>query len=125
MSLTSKPSARQIGKAAEQDAYDYLIQQGLRPVEKNYSCKLGEIDLIMKDRETLVFIEVRYRTREEYGDALASVTLSKQRKIIRTAQYYLQQENLYDQIACRFDVITPVTATQKFHWIKDAFGIRN
>ena len=123
-STSTTLSSRQIGSAIEQDACYYLIQQGLKLIKSNYSCEMGEIDLIMKDQATLVFVEVRYRKYEEYGDALESVTPKKQRKIIRTAQYYLQQNNLYDKIACRFDVITPAATTQKFQWIKDAFWVK-
>lgn len=76
----------------------------------------------MEDKETLVFVEVRFRKQNDYGGALESVTRSKQRKIIRTAQYYLQTERKED-CPCRFDVIA-IEPEQKFQWIKDAFWVK-
>ena len=124
MPTTTPNSSRQIGAAIEQDVCYYLAQQGLKPIVSNYSCKLGEIDLIMQDQDVRVFIEVRYRSQEDYGDALESVTPRKQRKIIRTAQYYLQENNLYDKIPCRFDVIAYDQDPKKIQWIKDAFWVK-
>lgn len=124
MPPTTTPSSRQIGTACEQEACDYLILQGLKLIEKNYRCELGEIDLIMQDQDARVFIEVRYRRQEDYGDALESVTPRKQRKIIRTAQYYLQKNDLYDKIPCRFDVIAHDSDPKKIQWIKDAFWVK-
>ena len=114
-------STRQFGQEKEQQAYEYLTTQGLALIRKNYQCKVGEIDLIMQDQETLVFAEVRFRTQNDYGGGLASVTRSKQRKIIRTAQYYLQTETTKD-CPCRFDVVG--IAPQKIQWIKDAFWVK-
>ncbi|MEI8055491.1 MAG: YraN family protein [bacterium] len=76
-------SSKIIGKNAENLACDYLQRQGLKLVAANYLCKCGEIDLIMHDGTTLVFIEVRYRKASNYGDGIATVTKAKQRKIIR------------------------------------------
>jgi len=124
MLAQSQPSARQIGRFVEQNVCDYLLQQGLKLITQNYSCELGEIDLIMQDQDTRVFIEVRYRGHGEHGNALESVTYKKQRKIIRTAHYYLLENNLLDQIPCRFDVIAWDKNPAKIQWIKDAFWVK-
>lgn len=115
-------SSRQFGQEKEQHACKYLIKHGLKLLVQNYCCKLGEIDLIMQDRETLVFIEVRYREQNDYGCGLESVTRAKQRKIIRTAQHYLLTSRK-QHLPCRFDVIA-CTKNQKINWIKDAFWVK-
>jgi putative endonuclease len=114
-----------IGKNAENLVSNYLQQQGLKLIEANYTCKCGEIDLIMRDGETLVFVEVRYRKNDYYGDGVASVTKYKQHKIIRAATYYLQQNNLYDKVLCRFDVVAAASENiNNLQWIKNAFWVR-
>jgi putative endonuclease len=115
----------EIGHQVESCACHYLESNGLRLVDKNFSCKIGEIDLIMRDGETLVFVEVRYRAKAKYGDSLASITRSKQNKIIRAAKYYLQQNDLYDKVPCRFDVIAvDEQINNQVIWIKDAFWVK-
>ena len=91
------------GLAAEKLAATFLANQGLKLVTQNYHCRFGEIDLIMTDASTLVFIEVRLRSNKQFGSAAASITLQKQQKLILTAQHYLQQHG--DKRACRFDVL--------------------
>jgi putative endonuclease len=108
------------GAQAEQRAAEFLQQQGLVIREKNYRCKAGEIDLIMQQGDTLIFTEVRLRNHRLFADAAESVTIAKQRKIIKTAQYYLQQNKLTDKINCRFDVIA-FSNNERPEWIKDAF----
>lgn len=111
------------GERAEEHAEAYLQQQGLTTCAKNYRCKLGEIDLIMLDGGTLVFVEVRLRTNRLFLSAAESVTLAKQQKIIRTAQRFLQERNLSDKYACRFDVIAfNKTESGNPEWIRDAFS---
>lgn len=111
-----------IGQQAENVAQNYLEKNGLKLIKANYNCKIGEIDLIMEEGVTCVFIEVRYRKEEDYGDAIASITPSKRRKIVGAAKWYLQEENLYDKVSCRFDVIAvPGDLKQEIVWIKDAF----
>ncbi|MCG8052690.1 MAG: YraN family protein [Candidatus Thiodiazotropha endolucinida] len=109
----------QQGEAAEQLAVDYLSRRGLKLVTRNFRCKVGEIDLIMREKRTLVFVEVRYRQSDDYGSALESITPSKQRKLLAAANLYLQQ-NQIDQ-ACRFDVVAiNGSANERTTWIKDA-----
>jgi putative endonuclease len=111
-----------IGKEVESLVSIYLQQQGLKLLEANYRCNFGEIDLIMDDNDTLVFIEVRYRNNLSYGDGVVSINKSKQHKIKRTAIYYLQQHALYDKVICRFDIVAVAKKSKEdLIWIKDAF----
>lgn len=109
------------GTHAESLARSYLLKQGLTFVAHNFRSRLGEIDLIMRDKETLVFIEVRARTSNAYGGALSSVTISKQRKLVKTALYYLLKHNLHDKLPTRFDVVSLDGAQQQITWVKNAF----
>ncbi len=120
--------SRNLGQQAEQVACDYLQQKGLQLITQNYHCRRGEIDLIMRDTDTLVFVEVRARRNDRFGSALESITADKQSRIIATAQLYLQQNQL--QQNCRFDVIAVRIQTaadnqnhQVSDWIRDAFQL--
>ena len=93
------------GRNAESHARKYLQRRGLKFVESNYRCKPGEIDLIMRDRSTIVFVEVRYRSNHNYGGALESIDLRKQRKLRAAAEHYLQHKRIGADSACRFDVV--------------------
>ena len=95
----------QRGSRAEQLARQFLEQQGLRFRQANFRCKRGEIDLIMQDGETLVFVEVRYRSNSRFGSAAETVDRHKQRKLVTTALFYLQNNPVLAQQASRFDVI--------------------
>ncbi len=112
------------GRRAEQDACDYLERQGLRLVERNYRCASGEIDLIMRDRDTLVFVEVRYRRSRRFGGGAESVDRRKQGKLSATAAHYLQTHPGAARRPCRFDVIA-LTGADNGHphvdWISNAF----
>jgi putative endonuclease len=105
------------GQAGEERALAYLQQQGLLLKERNFRCKGGELDLIMQDQRTLVFVEVRLRADARHGGAAASVTADKQAKLITAAQLYLQRLNTTP--ACRFDVIA--IDNDKLTWLKNAF----
>ena len=112
------------GALAEERAEVYLQQQGLRSWIKNYRCKTGEIDLIMREGDTLVFVEVRLRTNKFFSSAAESVNYAKQQKLLRTAQRFLQERQLLDKHPCRFDII----AINHQHnggieWIRNAFGL--
>jgi len=95
---------RNKGHEVEVVAEQYLMNLGLTPVQRNYFCKCGEIDLIMSDGNSLVFIEVRYRSNTDHGTPLESITISKQRKIIRTTKHYLTKYNLWNK-PCRIDAV--------------------
>ena len=123
--ITDKPltDKQRIGQAAEDAAALMLQQQGLELIARNFSCKSGEIDLIFKDQEHLVFVEVRFRKNNLFGGAAASVTLAKQQKLQRAASYYLNRWQ--PPPACRFDVLAMTLDTNKQiiceNWIKNAF----
>ena len=124
--MHSKPpaaTAKQLGQAAEDAAALLLQQAGLELLERNFSCKTGEIDLIFKDNEQLVFVEVRFRKNQLFGGAAASVTLAKQKKLQRTAYFYLNRWR--QPPACRFDVLAMTLDTNQQlvceNWIKNAF----
>ena len=114
---------QKIGKDAEKCAEAFLLKQKLTLLERNFSCRFGEIDLIMQQGNTVVFIEVRYRNTIKFGGAAASVTPTKQRKIIRTAELYLSQHKSLCHKICRFDVLAFEydAAPDKPLWYKDAF----
>jgi putative endonuclease len=110
-------TAKQVtGQNGEDDALAYLQRQGLALVDRNFRCKAGEIDLIMRHGETLVFVEVRKRADTRHGGAAASITVAKQRKLLRTAQFYLLRYRMPP--ACRFDVVA--IDGQELNWIRNA-----
>lgn len=111
------------GKHAEDLACQYLNQQGLHLLERNFNTRFGEIDLVMRDKDTTVFVEVRYRKRGDIVDPLSSIDSRKQQKLIRTAQHYLQRRNDFAIAPARFDVIaiTEQGAQPIIQWIKNAF----
>lgn len=112
-------TTRQLGSRYEAQAQRYLERQGLFVVAKNYTGANGEIDLIMRERATLVFVEVRYRKSAGYGGAIASVNTAKQNKLIRAAQHYMVR---YPHTgAVRFDLIAFEGKHAKPNWIRDAF----
>ena len=108
------------GAQAEQLAVQFLQQQGLKLIGQNYRGRFGEIDLIMQDGTTLVFIEVRLRRNAGFGGAAASIDTHKQQRIVRTAQQYLA--NLARIPACRFDVVLLDDVEERnMQWLKNAF----
>ncbi|AWF31447.1 YraN family protein [Enterobacter hormaechei] len=114
-------SRKQTGDAWELKARRWLEGKGLRFVAANVRGRGGEIDLIMKDGQTIVFVEVRYRQSSRFGGAAASVTLAKQQKLLQTAHLWLARHNgSFDTVDCRFDVVAFTgNATD---WLKNAFG---
>ncbi|QIZ78520.1 YraN family protein [Ferrimonas lipolytica] len=109
---------RWLGNKAEDQARRYLQRQGLRFVAANVQCRFGEIDLIMQQQDILVFVEVKFRQRDDFGGALAAITAGKQQKLRRTAQWYLQQQGSLE-CPCRFDVVAITGAD--IQWIENAF----
>ncbi|UGQ46461.1 YraN family protein [Massilia endophytica] len=98
-----RTSQQEQGQRSEDAALDHLRLQGLQLVERNFRCKVGELDLIMRDRTHLVFVEVRHRRSRTYGGAAASITPAKQKRLLRAAQFYLMR---FSQLPpCRFDVV--------------------
>ncbi|HZS81035.1 MAG TPA: YraN family protein [Herbaspirillum sp.] len=118
--LRGARTSRQIsGDAAEGAALAFLLQQGLHEVQRNFRCKGGEIDLIMRDDDVVVFVEVRKRSKDSYGGALASVTRAKQKRLIIAAQVFLQSYRCLP--ACRFDVLA--YDGDRLTWLKNAVEI--
>lgn len=112
------------GGAAEELAARYLESQGLKLLARNVRCKAGELDLVCGDGKFLVVVEVRHRTRRDFGGALGSVTLRKQRKIIRATRFLLQAFPRWRMYPLRFDVIAvegPPSGVCGLEWVKDAF----
>lgn len=111
------------GEQAEQTAAHYLQRQGLRLLHSNYRCRFGEIDLILQDGDTRVFVEVRLRSRADFGGAAASIDARKQGKLILAAQHYLS--GVSPLPPCRFDAVLLASAdgTQGIEWLKNAFQI--
>ena len=108
------------GELAEALGADYLQARGLRLVERNYRCRLGEIDLILEEGPTLVFAEVRLRRNRDYGGAAASITAAKRQRILRAARHYLSGK---PERPCRFDaIVLDALDPDHIEWIKDAFG---
>lgn len=112
--------AQQRGRRMEKQARRLLEKSGLETLAHGYRSRYGEIDLIMRDGDTLVFAEVRYRKTSRWGDALETIDRHKQEKIIATAQTYLLENK--HQGPVRFDVIGYTGEHEQPRWIKNAFG---
>ena len=113
----------QRGQWAEQLALDYLVQKKLELLSCNYRCAVGEIDIIMLDHETIVFIEVRYRANNNYIHVLETISEKKCIRIIKTSRHFLQNTRQLSRKPCRFDIITITGENNnpEIVWIKDAF----
>ena len=111
------------GTAAEELALDYLQARGLTLVTHNFRCRGGELDLIMREGETLVFVEVRSRRQSTYGTPAETVTPTKQQRLIHAASLYLQRQAL--DPPCRFDVVAILQdgSAPRIDWIRDAFQL--
>jgi putative endonuclease len=107
-----------VGQAAEARAEAFLKTHGLKFVARNWRCRFGEIDLVMQDGPTLVFVEVRLRSRSDFGGAAASVTPAKQKKLLAAARQYLS--TLKTLPPCRFDVVA-LSGEAPPEWIRNAF----
>ena len=110
------------GTWAEDLACRHLINHGLRLVTRNYRCRHGEIDLVMRDGNILAFVEVRLRSRTDFGTAAESVDEKKQARLLSSAEHYLQRHaTLFAR--CRFDVVSIVRRnhTHRLEWIRNAF----
>jgi len=110
-----QPTTTTVGRVAEMRAQAFLQQQVLTLVEKNFRCRVGEIDLIMQDAQTLVFVEVRFRKSQRFGGAAASVGPIKQRRLWRSASTYLLQ--FPRPPVCRFDLVA--IEGDDLQWIKN------
>jgi putative endonuclease len=114
---------QEAGSQCEEAALRYLLDQGLKYVGKNYRCRVGEIDLIMRDGQYFVFVEVRARMSNQYGGGLGSITKAKRGKILKATMHYLLVHQLQDKFPVRFDVVSIDGPEGHVSWIKDAFGV--
>ena len=123
MTAQARTTTRAQGRRAERLARDFLQARGLETVCENYSFPGGEIDLIMRDGETIVFVEVRYRKKSDFGGGAESITLHKQKRVIATARHYLQHTKGVAHRPCRFDVVAVSNDLEKHdvEWIPGAF----
>ncbi len=113
-----------VGQRSEKLALEHLLSQGLEKIAANFRCRLGEIDLIMLDRDCLVFVEVRYRRSSRFATAAASVDGMKQRKLIRAAAAFLAGNPQYCDKPVRFDVVAIDAVPDnncRLQWLQDAF----
>ena len=121
-----KNSDTLLGTEAELWAQMFLEQQGFKTVTQNFRTPQGEIDLIMRDKNTLVFIEVRLRSNSSHGGAKDSINYAKQQRLTKAARSYLQAEGLWDRVQCRFDAICldkhPDGNQYQVEWIRNAFN---
>jgi putative endonuclease len=114
-------SKSQQGASAESDATRLLDEAGYRIVERNFRCKAGELDIVARDGDVLVFVEVRSRSDDDHGSAVEMIRRTKQRRVIRVARYYLETvAPVFEE--CRFDIVA-ITAGEPV-LIKDAFRVR-
>ena len=116
-------NTRATGTWYERTSAEYLKGQGLFILKYNYRCRHGEIDLIARDNEYLVFIEVKYRKGNWSGRALEAVNFAKQKTICKVARYFLAVEYHNVDIPCRFDVVG--IDDKKVYWVKNAFEYMN
>lgn len=110
---------REIGSIKEQQCVTFLEESGINVIDKNYRCKLGEVDLIGKEGNTYIFFEVKYRSTADYGYASEAVNITKMKKICRVCDYFRMCNNLNDYTPFRFDVIA--FDGDKIDWIRNAF----
>ncbi|MDT0500181.1 MULTISPECIES: YraN family protein [unclassified Halomonas] len=119
--MSGPRDARARGEAVERLVAAWLTDRGLQPVAANQHAKGGELDLVMRDGETLVFVEVRHRADSRHSHPLETITLTKQRRLIRAARFYLQNNRL--SCPCRFDVVavTGLPPELDIQWVVNAF----
>lgn len=118
--LKRSPERKRLGDAAEASALKLLGDAGLRLLARNFRCRGGELDLVCLDGDTLIIVEVRSRSRLDYGGAAASVNWSKQRRIMTATRMFLARHPHHAHRALRFDVIA-FEANGQPDWIKAAF----
>ena len=117
------PTTRTIGAEAEQAACQFLEQSGCTLICRNYHSRRGEIDLIMREGDRLLFVEVRFRRNDAFGGAAGSITHAKQQKIIASARAFLHHHPHFYPLDCRFDVVTLQRHAERWQieWLPGAF----
>jgi putative endonuclease len=119
----AEPDRRARGDAVEAAALRFLQANGLRLLARNASARGGELDLVMADGATVVFVEVRFRADAAFGGGAASVDAGKRRRLVHAAQVWLQRHPRHADAPCRFDVVAACgdPAAPAFDWLRDAF----
>jgi len=122
----AKGRATSAGQAAEDWAVRFLCKQGLAILTRNFRCRQGEVDIIARSSELLVFVEVRLRNHTGYASGLESVDYRKQKRLVKAASLYLHQHFGSVPPPCRFDVVSLVakpdnSQSYNVHWVQDAF----
>lgn len=124
MPWIKRQTSRHVGQSTEAFAQNYLTDQGLTFIDKNVHCRQGEIDLVMKDGDTLVFVEVKYRKNNRFGGAVSAVSQAKQEKIKHCVAFFLHKAQLNEyNTPCRFDVVALEGDINQpeVTWLKNAF----
>lgn len=121
--MPAKSERTREGAAAELRATAFLEHAGLALVARNYRSPFGEIDLIMQQDQTLVFVEVRFRGRSDYGTPAETVDNRKQSRLRATAEHYLQHDRRASKQPCRFDIVAVSASAQgdRIEWLRNAF----
>ena len=116
---------RRRGAAVEVAARTHLLRAGLVEVAANANYRVGELDLVMLDGDTLVFVEVRYRGSREYGGGAESIDRGKRRKLVRAAEVFLLRNRRFADAPCRFDVVEASGDPEapELNWMRDAFRV--
>ena len=119
----NETTTRDAGAHYESAALAHLIHAGLALVVRNYHCRFGEIDLVMRERDVVVFVEVRYRRSRGYGGGIDSVDAGKRAKLVRAAAAFLADHPRLADATCRFDVLAigGTSAAPVFDWRRNAF----
>lgn len=108
------------GTIAEDAAAEFLVGRGLELLQRNYRCRFGEIDLVLREGRTLVFVEVRYRGSRSFGSAAESITAAKREKLLRAARHYMAAHRQFP--SCRFDAVLLNGDIPDIEWVMNAFG---
>lgn len=117
--------ARRKGLRYEDRARVYLERQGLQCIAHNFRCRLGEIDLIMCDQQTVCFVEVKYRSSSDFGGAAYSISARQRRRLVKTAEYFLLGKRQFADRPLRFDALLiqrQADGSETFDWITNAFA---
>jgi putative endonuclease len=124
-SQSSTGARAERGALAEAAALAHLQTQGLTLLTRNHREKFGELDIVMEDGECVVFVEVRYRSSDRWGGALASVNPAKQHRLINAARSYLKRNSRLEARPCRFDVVAVEgdPTSPRVRWVPRAFGL--
>lgn len=116
-------TSRERGAAVEAAAHDFLVRHGLSPIASNATYRVGELDLVMREGEVLVFVEVRHRSASRFGGGAESVTRAKRRRLVQAANAFLGAHPRLAGLPCRFDVVEAEGDAQapRLNWLRDAF----